>query len=137
MAQFKKVGRIVKCYNALELQLEGINIPFYIGARDVSALFDTGIEVPLQKVVESKKNPNDLIILEVGKAWISKSGRAINFWVAGNNLLLTAPIQQVKGVLEGARAAVAISAPIEEAIIDADKVAHSSRRIDEGLINSF
>ncbi len=141
MSKFVKAGSIVKRHDALEIQIDGRDQPLYISARDVARLLTEEKKVSVQKIIESKKTPGEVVILDAGEAWISRSGRAVNIWVAGEApVMLSTPREQVLSVRAGTRASAVISMPQVEEIIDAGAKQQKKpafRRIDEGLNNTF
>ena len=132
MTQFVKAGRIARVGKALKIEIDGRrefgeNI---ISAAAVRDLFN-GRRVDVSFL--QTPTPDRVEIGYSGDAWISRSGRAITIRIG--YMTYTSPIQQVRGVVEGTRAAALLSRPTPDPILDAD--GRQAKPIDAGLIRSF
>jgi len=132
MTQFVKVGRIVKDRRALRIEIDGREGPgiVVIGAREIPELL-SGRRV---EVCFVQQNPGrEPFVGYSGEAWTSHSGRAICLKVEGK--IYSSPIEQVRRVAAGTRAAALLSRVISSPVIDADE--RQRERIDADLVRSF
>ena len=126
--KFTPCGRIEKDHRALAVALDGWTLGrLVIAAADVPALLQ-GREVDIHFV---QQRGEEVFIGYAGRARPSRSGKAITFWVESR--MATVPRAALEAVVAGKRPAARLSSPAP--IIDADR--EQSRRIDEGLINTF
>ena len=132
MTQFVKVGRIVKDRRALRIEIDGREAcgEQVIGSSAVSELL-SGRRVDVSFV--QTPTPDRVFIGWSGEAWVSRSGKAITLRIGATTY--TSPINQVRAVAAGTRAAAILSRPEPAGIIDAD--GRQARPIDEGLTHSF
>ena len=132
MTQFTRVGKIVRAHRALRIEIDGREAcgEQIIGAAAVSELLN-GRRVEISFV--QTPSPDRVYVGYSGEAWISRSGRAITIRIG--YMTYTSPIQQVRGVVEGTRAAALLSRPTPDPILDAD--GRQAKPIDAGLIRSF
>ena len=132
MTQFVKVGRIVKDRRALRIEIDGREAcgEQVIGSSAVSELL-SGRRVEINFV--QTPSPDRVFIGFSGEAWISRSGKAITLRIGATTY--TSPINQVRAVAAGTRAAAILSRPTPDPVIDAD--GRQARPIDEGLTHSF
>ena len=132
MQQFTKAGRITRDRHALRVEIDGRNGPgdLVIGAAAVSDLL-SGRRAEINFV--QTPTPDRVFIGFSGEAWVSRSGRAVTLRIEG--VIYTSPINQVRAVAAGTRAAAILSRPEPAGIIDAD--GRQARPIDEGLTHSF
>lgn len=129
MAQFNKAGSITRDRCALRVDVDGWKLgELVIGARDVSELL-AGRAVDVSFV--QARPGREAFVGYAGTAQLSRSGKAINVRIESR--LFTAPLQQVKGVIDGRRTGAVLSTPAP--IIDADRAQREA--IDAGLIRSF
>ncbi len=128
MTQFVKVGRITRDRHALRVEIDGRNGPgdLVIGSAAVSDLL-SGRRVDVSFV--QTPTPDRVFIGFSGEAWISRSGRAVTLRIEG--VIYSSPINQVRAVAAGTRAAAILSRPEPAGIIDAD--GRQARPITEGL----
>ena len=128
MTQFVKVGRIVKDRRALRIEIDGREAcgEQVIGSSAVSELL-TGRRVDISFV--QTPSPDRVFIGFSGEAWVSRSGKAITLRIGATTY--TSPINQVRAVAAGTRAAAILSLPVPAGIIDAD--GRQARPITEGL----
>lgn len=128
--KFNPCGRIEKDHSALAVALDGWTLGrLVIAADDVPALLG-GREVEIH-FVQQRDGSEEVFIGYAGRARPSRSGKAITFWVGAK--MATVPRAALEAVVAGKRPAARLSSPAP--IIDADK--EQSRRIDEGLVNTF
>jgi len=132
MTQYTKAGSITLDRHALRVSLDAWNGPgdLVIGAAAVSELL-TGRRVDVSFV--QSPSPDRVFIGFSGEAWVSRSGKAITLRIGATTY--TSPINQVRTVVAGTRAAAILSRPEPAGIIDAD--GRQARPIDEGLLHSF
>ena len=132
MQQFTKAGRITRDRYALRVEIDGRNGPgdLVVGAAAVSDLL-SGRRVDVSFV--QSPSPDRVFIGFSGEAWVSRSGKAITLRIEGQTY--TSPINQVRAVAAGTRAAAILSRPDPAPILDAD--GRPARPIDEGLTHSF
>lgn len=128
MTQFVKVGKIVRAHRALRIEIDGREAcgEQIIGAAAVSELLN-GRRVDVSFV--QTPTPDRVFIGFSGEAWVSRSGKAITLRIEGQTY--TSPINQVRAVAAGTRAAAILSLPMQAGIIDAD--GRQARPITEGL----
>ncbi|NLZ31317.1 MAG: hypothetical protein GX885_11375 [Methanomicrobiales archaeon] len=128
MTQFVKVGRIVKDRRALKIEIDGREAcgEQVIGSAAVSELL-SGRRVDVSFV--QTPTPDRVFIGWSGEAWVSRSGKAITLRIGATTY--TSPINQVRAVAAGTRAAAILSRPTPDPVIDAD--GRQARPIDEGL----
>ncbi len=132
MQQFTKAGRITRDRHALRVEIDGRNGPgdLVIGSAAVSELL-SGRRVDVSFV--QTPTPDRVFIGFSGEAWVSRSGKAITLRIEGQTY--TSPINQVRQVVAGTRAAAILSRPVPAGIIDAD--GRQRERIDHDLVRSF
>ena len=132
MTQFTRVGKIVRAHRALRIEIDGREAcgEQIIGAAAVSELL-SGRRVDVSFV--QTPTPDRVFIGWSGEAWVSRSGKAITLRIEGQTY--TSPINQVRAVAAGTRAAAILSRPAPAPILDAD--GRPARPIDEGLTHSF
>ena len=119
----------MKAREALQVEVKDWTLgSLVIGAHEVERLL-AGATVQVNFV--QQRGDREPFIGSAGAAKISRSGKAINIWLEGH--LMTAPLQQVRAVLEGAQQAATVSKPAP--IIDADDRQHQA--INEGLVMHF
>ena len=128
MTQYTKAGSITLDRHALRVSLDAWNGPgdLVIGAAAVSELL-TGRRVDVSFV--QSPSPDRVFIGFSGEAWVSRSGKAITLRIGATTY--TSPINQVRAVAAGTRAAAILSLPVPAGIIDAD--GRQARPITEGL----
>jgi len=128
MQQFTKAGRITRDRHALRVEIDGRNGPgdLVIGSAAVSDLL-SGRRVDVSFV--QTPTPDRVFIGFSGEAWVSRSGKAITLRIGATTY--TSPINQVRAVAAGTRAAAILSRPEPAGIIDAD--GRQARPITEGL----
>ena len=128
MTQYTKAGSITLDRHALRVSLDAWNGPgdLVIGAAAVSELL-TGRRVDVSFV--QTPTPDRVFIGFSGEAWVSRSGKAITLRIGATTY--TSPINQVRAVAAGTRAAAILSRPTPDPVIDAD--GRQARPIDEGL----
>jgi hypothetical protein len=128
MTQFTRVGKIVRAHRALRIEIDGREAcgEQIIGAAAVSELLN-GRRVDVSFV--QTPTPDRVFIGFSGEAWVSRSGKAITLRIGATTY--TSPINQVRAVAAGTRAAAILSRPEPAGIIDAD--GRQARPITEGL----
>jgi hypothetical protein len=128
MTQFTRVGKIVRAHRALRIEIDGREAcgEQIIGAAAVSELLN-GRRVEISFV--QTPSPDRVYVGFSGEAWISRSGRAVSLRIGGT--VYSSPINQVRAVAAGTRAAAILSLPVPAGIIDAD--GRQARPITEGL----
>mgnify|MGYP007112203591 CR=1 FL=1 len=130
--QYVKAGKITRDRYALRVEIDGRNGPgiVVIGAREIPELL-SGRRV---EVCFVQQNPGrEPFVGYSGEAWTSHSGRAVCLKVEGK--VYSSPIEQVRRVAAGTRAAALLSRVVDSPVIDADQV--QRERIDAGLIHAF
>ncbi len=132
MTQFVKAGKITRVRHALRIEIDGREAcgEQIIGAAAVSDLL-SGRRVDVSFV--QTPTPDRVFIGFSGEAWVSRSGKAITLRIEGQTY--TSPINQVRQVVAGTRAAAILSRPVPAGIIDAD--GRQRERIDHDLVRSF
>ena len=132
MTQFVKAGKITRVRHALRIEIDGREAcgEQIIGAAAVSDLL-SGRRVDVSFV--QTPTPDRVFIGFSGEAWVSRSGKAITLRIEGQTY--TSPINQVRAVAAGTRAAAILSLPVPAGIIDADKAQRAA--IDADLVRSF
>ncbi len=128
MTQFVKAGKITRVRHALRIEIDGREAcgEQIIGAAAVSDLL-SGRRAEINFV--QTPSPDRVFIGFSGEAWVSRSGKAITLRIEGQTY--TSPINQVRAVAAGTRAAAILSLPVPAGIIDAD--GRQARPITEGL----
>jgi len=128
MTQFTRVGKIVRAHRALRIEIDGREAcgEQIISAAAVSDLL-SGRRVDVSFV--QTPTPHRVFIGFSGEAWVSRSGKAITLRIGATTY--TSPINQVRAVAAGTRAAAILSRPEPAGIIDAD--GRQARPITEGL----
>jgi len=90
-----------------------------IAKSDVSLLMDHA-PVDIFDISDVMKAAGDAD--PVGRAWITRSGRAVMYTINGNRYL--SPLSQVKGVLQGTRKYAGVSVMTEAPIAQASSSCH-------------
>jgi hypothetical protein len=132
MTQFIKAGKITRNRSALQVEIDGRTGPgiVVIGAREVPELL-SGRRVDVCFVQQSAGR--EPFVGFSGEAWLSHSGRAVCIKVEGK--LYSSPVEQVRRVAAGTRAAALLSQVITSPVIDAD--GRQREAIDRDLVRSF
>jgi hypothetical protein len=136
MVEFIKAGKIRKAYQALRVEIDGVDGDLVIGAQATRDLLTGNRMVEINRVIE---RDGETIITLVGTARQSVAGKAIVLYLGGARY--TSPITQVRAVVAGTRSAALVSRVVEDVapIIDADAVQaqQNERPITEGLETSW
>lgn len=130
--QYVKAGKITRDRSALVVEIDGREGPgiVVIGAREIPELL-SGRRV---EVCFVQQNPGrEPFVGYSGEAWTSHSGRAICLKIEGK--VYSSPIEQVRRVAAGTRAAALLSRVVDSPVIDADE--RQRERIDADLVRSF
>ncbi len=136
MVEFIKAGKIRKAYQALRVEIDGVDGDLVIGAQATRDLLTGNRMVEVNRIIE---RPEGVAITLAGTARMSTTGRAIVLYLGGARY--TSPIAQVRAVVAGTRSAALVSRVLEDVapVIDADRVQAQAagRPIDEGLETWF